>query len=148
VALIGMVPAPPNDAFKSMLESQLRQGFIDDATRAKCMKAWFGALSVEDERLLGRGFELPFEVLVPSGLAAMAGVAVDVPEKVTAPTLVIAGVGDRLRSLDQAEAFVAASPLRSLAAVPNAGHSVHWEQPHACAVALGEFWKESWQPSA
>lgn len=148
VALIGMVPAPPNDAFKSMLESQLGQGFIDDATRAKCMKAWFGALPAEDERLLSRGFELPFEVLGPSGLAAMTGVAADVPEKVTAPTLVIAGVGDRLRSLDQAEAFVAASPMRRLVAIPNAGHSVHWEQPHACALALGAFWTESRQPSA
>jgi 2-succinyl-6-hydroxy-2,4-cyclohexadiene-1-carboxylate synthase len=148
VALIGMVPAPPNDSFKSMLESRLRQGFIDDATRAKCMNAWFGKLSAEDERLLSQGFELPFEVLGPSGLAAMAGVAADVPEKVTAPTLVIAGVGDRVRSLDQAEAFVAASPSRRLVAVPDAGHSVHWEQPHACSVALGEFWKESWQPPA
>lgn len=143
VALIGMVPAPPNNAFKSMLESQLGQGFIDDATQAKCMNAWFGKLSAEDERLLSRGFDLPFEVLGPSGLAAMAGVAADVPEKVTAPTLVIAGVGDRVRSLDQAEAFVAASPLRRLVAIPDAGHSVHWEQPHACSVALGGFWKEA-----
>lgn len=148
VALIGMVPAPPNDAFKSMLESQLSQGFIDDATRAKCMKAWFGALPEKDERLLSRGFELPFEVLGPSGLAAMAGVAADVSQKVTAPTLIIAGVGDRLRSLNQAEAFVAGSPLRRLEAIPNAGHSVHWEQPHACALALGAFWNGSRQPSA
>lgn len=148
VALIGMVPAPPNDAFKLMLESQLQQGFVDDATRSKCMKAWFGRLSAEDERLLGQGFELPFEVLGPSGLAAMAGVAAEVPEKVTAPTLVIAGVGDRVRSLDRAEAFVAASPLRGLVAVPDAGHSVHWEQPHACALALGAFWGESRQPPA
>ncbi|WP_284980587.1 alpha/beta hydrolase [Arthrobacter sp. efr-133-TYG-118] len=148
VALVGMVPAPPNEGFKSMLESQLRQGFIDDATRAKCMNAWFGTLSPEDHRLLSRGFELPFEVLGPSGLAAMAGVAGDVPEKVTAPTLVIAGVGDRLRSLDQAEAFVAASPLRRLVAIRDSGHSVHWEQPHACALALGAFWNESRQPPA
>jgi pimeloyl-ACP methyl ester carboxylesterase len=148
VALIGMVPAPPNEDFKSMLESQLRQGFIDGATRAKCMKAWFSALSPEDHRLLSQGFDLPFEVLGPSGLAAMAGVAADVPEKVTAPTLVIAGVGDRLRSLDQAEAFVAASPLRRLVAIPDAGHSVHWEQPRACALALGAFWNESRQPPA
>ncbi|GAA5196794.1 alpha/beta hydrolase [Arthrobacter gyeryongensis] len=148
VALIGMVPAPPNEVFRSILESQLRQGFIDDATRAKCMKAWFGALSPEDHRLLSRGFELPFEVLGPSGLAAMAGVAADVPEKVTAPTLVIAGVGDRLRSPEQAQAFVAASPLRRLVAIPDAGHSVHWERPRACALALGAFWNESRQPPA
>lgn len=148
VALIGMVPAPPNDAFKSMLESQLQQGFIDNATRSKCMKAWFGKLSEDDERLLGQGFELPFEVLGPSGLAAMAGVAAEIPEKVTAPTLVIAGVGDRVRSLNQAEAFVAASPLRRLVAVPDAGHSVHWEQPHACALALGAFWNATRQPPA
>ncbi|MCI0140279.1 alpha/beta hydrolase [Arthrobacter bambusae] len=148
VALIGMVPAPPNEGFKSMLESQLRQGFIDDATRIKCMKAWFGALPPEEHRLLSQGFELPFEVLGPSGLAAMAGVAADVPAKVTAPTLVIAGVGDRLRSLDQAEAFVAASPLRRLVAIPEAGHSVHWEQPRACALALRAFWNESRQPPA
>ena len=148
VALVGMVPAPPNEGFKSMLESQLGQGFIDDATRAKCMKAWFERLSGEDERLLGQAFELPFEVLGPSGLAAMAGVAEDVPGKVTAPTLVIAGVGDRLRSLGQAEAYVAASPLRKLVAVPDAGHSVHWELPHACALALGAFWNESRQPPA
>ncbi len=148
VALIGMVPAPPNEGFKSMLESQLRQGFIDEATRANCMKAWFGALTVEDERLLSQGFELPFGVLGPSGLAAMAGVDADDPERVAAPTLVIAGVGDRLRSLDQAEAFVAASPLRRLVAIPHAGHSVHWEQPHACALALGAFWNECRQAPA
>ncbi|MBT8160479.1 MULTISPECIES: alpha/beta fold hydrolase [Arthrobacter] len=148
VALIGMVPAPPNQGFKSMLEAQLEQGFIDDATRAKCMKAWFGPLAPDEERLLGEGFNLPFDVLGPSGLAAMAGVAADVPNKVTAPTLVIAGVGDRVRSLDQAESFVAASPGRQLVAIPDAGHSVHWEQPHACAEALGAFWRETSPPPA
>ncbi|MBO1269657.1 alpha/beta fold hydrolase [Arthrobacter cavernae] len=148
LALVGMVPAPPNQGFRTMLLSQLEQGFIDAGTRAKCMKAWFGPLPAEETKLLSRGFEVPFPVLAASGTAAMAGVAPEVPGLVKAPTLVLTGTADRLRTPEQVQEFVSGSPLRRLAAVPGAGHSVHWEQPRACAVALHEFWKESWPPPA
>ncbi|MEV7605941.1 alpha/beta hydrolase [Paenarthrobacter sp. NPDC089322] len=149
VALVGMVPAPPNDAFRAMLQSQLAQGFIDDQTKAKCMKAWYGNLTGQDMETLSKGFDVPFEVLGPSGEAAMTGVEPSVPGRVHAPLLVLAGVGDRVRSIDQMEAFVAAAPeRRRFHAVPDAGHSVHWEQPEACAKALDEFWRTSWPPPA
>src|SRR4029453_8862149 len=127
LTLVGMVPAPPNQGFRVMLTSQLEQGFIDAGTRDRCMAAWFGSLEQEDKDRLSRGFNVPFDVLGPSGLAGMRGVDPGVPGRVTAPTLVIVGIGDRLRSRAQVEEFVAGSPLRRLAAIPDAGHSVHWE---------------------
>ncbi|UVJ39834.1 alpha/beta fold hydrolase [Arthrobacter sp. CJ23] len=148
VTLVGMVPSPPNEGFRTMLLSQLEQGFIDAGTRAKCMKAWFGPLSDEDTERLSKGFDVPFSVLGPSGVAGMTGVEPSVPGRVHAPLLVLAGTGDRVRSIDQMTAFVAASPTRQLKAIPDAGHSVHWEQPEACAATLNEFWKTSWPPPA
>ena len=143
LALVGMVPAPPNEDFRSMLQSQWKQGFIDAETRSRCMEAWYGHLSAEDDELLGRGFDVPFEILGPSGEAAMAGVEPSVPGRIRAPVLVLAGTADRVRSTDQMAAFVKAGPRRRLRLVPGAGHSVHWEQPAESAEALREFWSTS-----
>ncbi|MGO4588194.1 alpha/beta fold hydrolase [Paenarthrobacter sp. 2TAF44] len=144
VTLVGMVPAPQNEAFKNLLVSQLRQGFFDADTKLKLMNAWYGDLSADDMELLGKGFDTPFEVLSASARAAMTGVEPSVPSRVQAPLLVIAGTGDRVRSIDQMIAFVAASPTRTLKAIPEAGHNVHWEQPEECAKTLCEFWKTTW----
>ncbi len=65
-------------------------------------------------------------MLAASAKAAMTGVEPSVPGRVTAPLLVIAGTGDRVRSIGQMEGFVAGAPGRQLRAVPDAGHSVHW----------------------
>ncbi|MGO4146127.1 alpha/beta fold hydrolase [Paenarthrobacter sp. YAF11_1] len=148
VTLVGMVPAPPNEGFRSMLQSQWGQGFLDAETRAKCMEAWYGPLSAGDMEQLSKGFDVPFSILGPSGKAAMTGVEPSVPGRVHAPLLVIAGVGDRVRSIDQMAAFVSAGPRRQLKAIPGAGHSVHWEKPEECAKALQEFWETSWPPPA
>lgn len=148
LTLVGMVPAPQNEGFKSLLVSQLDQGFFDAATKARLMNAWYGALPDEDMELLSKGFDAPFPVLSASALAAMAGVEPSAPERVLAPLLVIAGTGDRVRSIDQMAAFVEAGPNRQLKAIPGAGHSVHWEQPQECAEALREFWRTSWPPPA
>ncbi|MFC8039777.1 alpha/beta fold hydrolase [Paenarthrobacter sp. NPDC057355] len=141
VTLVGMVPAPPNESFRAMLESQWKQGFIDPETKERCMKAWYGTLSERDNKLLSRGFDVPFEVLGPSGEAAMTGVDPSIPGRVHAPLLVLAGTEDRVRSMDQMSAFVDAAPGRTVRAIQNAGHSVHWEQPQQCAEALREFWR-------
>ncbi|MEV7664062.1 alpha/beta fold hydrolase [Paenarthrobacter sp. NPDC089316] len=143
VTLVGMVPAPPNESFRAMLQSQLTQGFIDARTKAACMEAWYGHLSPEDWELLSRGFDVPFEVLRASGEAAMAGVEPSTPGRVRAPLLVLAGAEDRVRSTDQMVGFVNADPRRRLTIVPDAGHSVHWEQAQQCAQALQEFWRSS-----
>ncbi len=143
LTLVGMVPAPPNENFRSMLLHQLTQGFVDDDTKNRCMDAWYGTLSPDDRRLLSRGFEVPFSVLGPSGLAAMEGVPADLPARVQAPLLVLVGTGDKVRTPDQVRDFVSAAPSRRLAAIPESGHSVHWEQPAACAAALVEFWSQS-----
>ncbi|MDR6986898.1 2-succinyl-6-hydroxy-2,4-cyclohexadiene-1-carboxylate synthase [Paenarthrobacter nitroguajacolicus] len=148
VTLVGMVPAPPNEGFRSMLESQWGQGFIDAGARAKCMEAWYGPLTQADSELLSKGFDVPFSVLGPSGKAAMTGVEPSVPGRVLAPLLVIAGTGDRVRPIDQMAAFASASPRRKLKAISGAGHSVHWEKPQECAEALHDFWKTSWPPPA
>jgi pimeloyl-ACP methyl ester carboxylesterase len=147
LTLVGMVPAPPNEGFRSMLSSQLRQGFIDAGTREKLMKAWFGPLEAAEREILGRGFSVPFGVLGASGEAGLQGVDSRDPALVTAPTLVIIGTDDRLRTPVQVQEFVAGSPQRKLAAIPNAGHSVHWEQPAACAKAMEKFWQET-RPTA
>lgn len=148
VTLVGMVPAPPNEAFKNLLLSQLEQGFFDADTKLKLMNAWYGQLSAEDMERLSKGFDTPFPILAASAWAATTGVEPSVPARVHAPLLVLAGTGDRVRSLEQMTAFVEASPTRSLKAIPNAGHNVHWEQPDECAKTLHEFWKESWPPPA
>ncbi|MBN9130310.1 MAG: alpha/beta hydrolase [Paenarthrobacter ureafaciens] len=143
LTLVGMVPAPPNAGFRNLIREQLEQGHFDAGFVGKCMRAWYGDLPAEDEEKLRKGFDLPFRVLAPSALAAMTGVGPSIPGRVLAPLLVIAGVGDRVRSIDQMADFAAAAPGRQLKAVENAGHSVHWEQPEACAVTLMEFWKTS-----
>jgi pimeloyl-ACP methyl ester carboxylesterase len=148
VTLVGMVPAPQNEAFKNLLVSQLEQGYFDAGTKLKLMNAWYGHLSREDTELLSKGFDVPFRILSASAWAAMTGVGPSVPGRVKAPLLVIAGTGDRVRSIEQMAAFVDASPTRSLKAIPDAGHSVHWEQPGECATTLYEFWKTSWPPPA
>lgn len=148
VTLVGMVPAPPNEAFKNLLVSQLEQGYFDAGTKLKLMNAWYGHLSPEDMELLSKGFDTPLHVLSASAWAAMTGVEPSVPSRVQAPLLVIAGTGDRVRSIEQMTSFGAASPTRTLKAIPDAGHSVHWEQPEECATTLCEFWKTSWPPPA
>lgn len=142
LTLVGMVPAPPNKNFRSMLLAQLEQGFIDQATRDRCMDAWYGPLPAEERELLSRGFNVPFNVLAPSGLAGMESVPAEVPSRIATPMLVVVGTGDKVRTPAQVEAFVSAKPERRLAAIPDAGHSVHWEQPAACAAAMNKFWSE------
>src|SRR4029453_1124535 len=146
VTLVGMVPAPQNEGFKNLLVSQLEQGYFDAGTKLKLMNAWYGHLSPEDTELLSKGFDTPFRILSASAWTAMTGVEPSVPGRVQAPLLVIAGTGDRVGSMEQMAEFVAASPTRSLKAIPDAGHSVHWEQPEECATTLCEFWKTSWPP--
>lgn len=143
VALVGMVPTPPNEGFRAMIRQQAEQGFFDAGTVAKCMEAWYGELSPENLGLLSKGFDAPFPVLAASAKAAMTGVEPSVPGRVAAPLLVIAGTGDRVRSIGEMEKFVAGAPGRQLRAIPDAGHSVHWEQPDACAAALQRFWRTS-----
>jgi 2-succinyl-6-hydroxy-2,4-cyclohexadiene-1-carboxylate synthase len=144
LTLVGMVPAPPNAGFRASIRTQVKQGHFDAGFIAKCMRAWYGELPAEDEEKLSNGFDLPFRVLAPSAEAAMTGVGRSIPGRVHAPLLVIAGVGDRVRSIDQMADFVAAAPGRQLKAVEDAGHSVHWEQPATCAAALIGFWERSW----
>lgn len=143
IALVGMVPAPPNAGFRNLIRQQVEQGYFDAATIRKCMEAWYGELSAEDSERLGRGFDAPFPVLAASAKAAMTGVEPSVPGRVHAPLLVIAGTGDRVRPIGQMESFVAEAPGRRLRAIPNADHSVHWEQPGECAATLNEFWRTS-----
>ncbi len=148
VTLVGMVPAPQNEGFKNLLVSQLEQGYFDAATRVKLMNAWYGPLADQEMALLGKGFDVPFPALSASAMAAMTGVEPSVPGRVQAPLLVIAGTGDRVRSMDQMREFVSAGTNRQLTAIPNAGHNVHWERPNECAQALREFWRTSWPPPA
>ncbi|MFJ5958354.1 alpha/beta fold hydrolase [Paenarthrobacter sp. NPDC092416] len=148
VTLVGMVPAPQNEGFKNLLLSQLEQGYFDADTRVKIMTAWYGPLTKEDMGRLSKGFTVPFAVLAASAKAAMTGVEPSVPGRVHAPLLVLAGTGDRVRSIDQMAAFVGSGPLRQLTAIPDAGHTVHWERPDECAEALHEFWRTSWPPPA
>ncbi|MEQ4566683.1 alpha/beta hydrolase [Paenarthrobacter sp. CAP02] len=148
VTLVGMVPAPPNEGFKNLLVSQLEQGFFDAATKAKLMNAWYGPLTDQEMATLSKGFDVPFPVLYASAMAAMSGVEPSVPGRVQAPLLVIAGTGDRVRSIDQMREFVAAGRNRQLKPVADAGHTVHWERPDECAQALQEFWNTSWHPPA
>ncbi|KUM34969.1 alpha/beta fold hydrolase [Arthrobacter sp. EpRS71] len=148
LTLVGMAPVPQNQGFKTVLSSQLDQGFFDSGTIAKLMHAWYGELPAADMVRLSAGFSTPFPVLSASAVAAMSGVEPSVPGRVHAPLMVIAGTEDRVRPMEQMRAFVAESPARRLKAIPGAGHNVHWEQPEHCAQALAEFWETSWPPPA
>lgn len=148
ITLVGMAPVPQNQGFKTLLRSQLDQGFFDPGTVAKLMNAWYGELSAADMARLSTGFDAPFPILSASAVAAMTGVEPSVPGRVLAPLLVMAGTDDRVRPMEQMRAFVAESPHRQLSAIPGAGHNVHWEQPEKCAAALTAFWETSRPPPA
>jgi pimeloyl-ACP methyl ester carboxylesterase len=61
--------------------------------------------------------------------------------RICCPTLVVAGAQDQLRSLDEARELAAGIPAAQLAVVPNAGHLIPLEQPHALATLLAPWLK-------
>ena len=106
------------------------------------LRGWYGDGVLDEDldpafrRELEAAFRVPGPVLRGSLRAALDGVAREVPDRITAPTAVVLGAGDRTRPPEEVEAFLAAHPSWRLTSVPGAGHMVHWEAPEACAAAL------------
>ena len=140
VAFVGMAPIPPSPATATRL-AEMFLGAEDvprpDAVEA-CLAAWYGEAPLDPafRRELEAAFAVPRPVLRGSLVAALDGVAPDVPDRITAPTAVVLGAGDRTRPPEEVEAFLTAHPEWRLATVPGAGHMVHWEAPEECASAL------------
>jgi pimeloyl-ACP methyl ester carboxylesterase len=60
--------------------------------------------------------------------------------RITAPTLVIWGEDDRMVPLSHGETYAKSMPqAQPLKVIPNAGHSVHVEQPEVIAEMVSDF---------
>jgi len=58
---------------------------------------------------------------------------------IAAPTLILAGGRDAICPVSDQQALAAAIPGARLTVVPEAGHSLHWEDPAYVAAALAAF---------
>ncbi len=140
LTLAGMVPVKPSEATVERL-TRLFGGPEQPGEEAaeEMIAAWFRGGNMPQgadlERFLAP-FRLPAAVVRSSMLAGLNGAADDVPDKITAPTLVVTGVRDATRPPDIVQDFLAAHPTWRHALIPDAGHLVHWEQPKACAAAI------------
>ena len=156
LGLVGMVPVAPSAAARERLTSlflgpgddggpgtggQGAEG--DDAGPAPAavdavLRGWYGDVPLDPafRRDLEAAFRVPGRVLRGSLVAALDGVAPEVPGQITAPTAVVLGAADRTRPPEEIAAFLAEHPAWRLTSVPAAGHMVHWEAPEACAEAL------------
>ena len=147
VAFVGMVPIAPSQATATRLSGMFLGP--EDVPRADaveaCLAAWYGEAPLDPafRRELESAFGVPRPVLRGSLVAALDGVAPEVPDLLTAPTAVMLGAGDSTRPPEEIEAFLGAHPAWRLTSVPGAGHMVHWEAPDACASALLDLAEEA-----
>lgn len=140
VGFVGMVPVAPSAATAERLRRLFPAGG-GPATREAietCLTAWYTALPADPGALaeLEAPFLVPPAVLQGSLRAALAGVAPEVPGKITAPVAVVLGARDRTRPPQEVEALLRGHPEWSLTLVEGAGHMVQWEAPGPCAEAL------------
>ncbi len=142
LGLVGMVPVAPSAAARARLVSLFLSPdpdlSPDQAAVDVVLRGWYGDAPLDPafRNEAEAAFRIPGPVLRGSLVAALDGVAPEVPGLVMAPTAVVLGAGDRTRSPEEIEAFLAAHPAWRLTSVPGAGHMVHWEAPEACASAL------------
>jgi pimeloyl-ACP methyl ester carboxylesterase len=144
LTLVGMVPVAPSAA----AEEKLRRLFggpgapadeAADVAAEEMLAAWFHGGEEpqgEDREKFLAPFGLPPAVVRQSMEAGITGAALDVPELVTAPTLVVTGTRDGTRTPGAVTAFLQGHPDWSHELVADAGHMVHWEHPEACAEAI------------
>lgn len=133
VTLLGMVPTAPSQTTRERLSALFLDGPISDEAIQMCLNGWYGDPLPADDEMLRAPFDIRRAVLDASLLAALDGVAPDVPQKITAPVQVIVGAGDQTRPLSEVEGYVQAHPATGLTVVPGSGHMVHWNAPAACA---------------
>lgn len=131
--LLGMVPTAPSDAIRERLSAMFPDGPISDESVQQCLTAWYGDPLPADDEMLRAPFDIRRTVLDASLLAALDGVAPDVPEKIDVPAQVIVGADDQTRPLSEVEEYVRSHPGIELTVVPESGHMVHWSSPAACA---------------
>ncbi|PDQ35563.1 MAG: alpha/beta hydrolase [Candidatus Lumbricidophila eiseniae] len=60
-------------------------------------------------------------------------------DRITVPTLLIAGGRDDITPLAAHTAYVAAHPNAQLRVIPEVGHLIHYESPREAAIAIREF---------
>jgi len=140
LTLVGMVPVAPSAA----AEEKLRRLFggpepADDEAADEMLAAWFRGGEEpqgEDRERFLAPFRLPPAVVRQSMLAGITGAAPDVPDLVTAPTLVVTGTRDGTRPPEIVREFLDDHPGWSHELVADAGHMVHWERPDVCAEAV------------
>lgn len=133
VTLVGMVPTAPSDTTRERLSAMFLDGPISEESIQLCLGAWYGDSLPADDEMLRAPFDIRRMVLDASLLAALDGVAPDVPEKITAPAQVIVGAEDQTRPLSDVEGYIRSHPGTKLTVVPDSGHMVHWKAPAACA---------------
>jgi pimeloyl-ACP methyl ester carboxylesterase len=140
LTLVGMVPVAPSSA----AEEKLRRLFggpepSGEEAAEEMLAAWFRGGEEpqgEDRERFLAPFRLPPAVVRRSMAAGITGAAPDVPDLVSAPTLVVTGTRDGTRTPDAVKEFLRGHPTWRHELVTDAGHMVHWEQPEACAAAV------------
>lgn len=63
----------------------------------------------------------------------------DIAEELAMPVLIVAGAGDKIGSLKEAEEICGAFPAAQLAVMPASGHMPMLEEPAALTAALAAF---------
>ncbi|EMY32808.1 alpha/beta hydrolase fold superfamily protein [Arthrobacter crystallopoietes BAB-32] len=140
LTLVGMVPVAPSAA----AEEKLRRLFggpepAEDEAADEMLAAWFRGGEEpqgEDREKFLAPFRLPPAVVRQSMEAGITGAAPDVPDLITAPTLVVTGTRDGTRTPEIVREFLDDHPGWSHELVTDAGHMVHWERPDVCADAV------------
>ncbi|NKX55192.1 alpha/beta fold hydrolase [Arthrobacter mobilis] len=140
VTLVGMVPLQPSAATQSRLLRLFGgPGPAGPGAAEEIIAAWFRGgpepAGADRETFLAP-FRLPAAVVRASMLAGLTGAAADVPELISAATMVVTGSRDATRTPEAVAGFMARHPHWRHVQIPGAGHMVHWEQPAACAAAI------------
>ncbi|MDQ4504536.1 alpha/beta hydrolase [Sinomonas sp. ASV322] len=151
LVLVGMVPVPPAEATRRRLTGLFGGlGLVPPVppTReavAACIAGWYGEPPADPafRADVEAAFALPPAVLHGSLLAALDGVAPEVPGRIAAQAAVVLGARDRTRDPRAIAAFVREQAAWRLHSVDGAGHMVHWERPEACADVIARLARDA-----
>ena len=139
LVLFSSYPEPPAaDVFSPVLESITEEG-IPAALAGQLLSAWYPKSLPEERARLADGFSATPEVLRASALSITMGVAREVRENVSVPTLIVLGAQDFTRPASSAQSFVQGRPERLLRIISDTAHMVHWENPGAAADSFADF---------
>lgn len=92
----------------------------------------------DQHRAYFAGFSDP-STLLESYRSSIRHTVRDVAQRLTMPTLLVAGEADPLGSVEGQEALARMIPDAHLTMIPRVGHLIHYETPHTAAAAIEAF---------